>query len=239
MQNFILLSFILLNLIACQSNKVNNSVKGSSIFDDEYYITKASNNVERLKLLTSGCYVYYNKNTVDKTFTPWLVNDADSIILYTTPVGIPAKHGHWIYCHQFISSLPNKPLATYLIKYTQISRDSIQAVDYSCPPIPFNDLKDRKTPLFKDFDFDELDQEVKFVYVKTGKVEFQGYSEVFPNPKKNTKSFRKDNHTISPKYNIQISDYYKDSEGKNFIRRNHKFAYFVRIDPAKCALFND
>lgn len=234
--NLFVLGILLLSFTACQTSKIDEAPQGPSIFEDDYYISNASNNVERLKLLTSGCYVYYNKNTVNNTFSTWLVNETDSILLYATPVGVAGKDGHWIYCHQYISSLPDEPLATYLVNYVQISRDSIKAVDYACPPVSVKDLASKKK-LVDHFDFKKLDKGVEVLYVKTGPAAFEGKTAIFPNPKKNTKSFRKDTYQVSPKHNISLSDYFKDSEGTQFIRSNLKHAYFVRMESSKFPLF--
>lgn len=226
---------------ACQATKTAQTDNDTDIFSEEYYVKNAKNNLERLQLLLSGLYVQKNEDTKKKILETWTVRGGeDSILAYTLPVGEPAKDGHWLYLHQFISNAPDEPVYSAFQQFKQISRDSIESIIYDNPqPVTLEDLITQQAACFKNLDFSTLEENGEHViYVKTGTASFEGYSKLYKNPRADANNYRKDKYTIEPEKFKFRSSFYLDEEGNNFLMKNHIIAHLMRLDPAKHSLFS-
>lgn len=229
---------IVIVLVSCKtttttSNKIN-------IFSDDYYINNASNNLERLKLLFTGLYVQQSENLKKETYYTWKVNEGmDSILYYSTSIGVPSKDGHWLYMCQFMSHLPNEPLYSAFQKFEKISRDTIQIIFYENPKIvPLDDLLKKGSSYFNNIDFKNLEASGETITcVKKGSASFSGLSHIYANPKKNKNDYRVDRYEVqSQKFKFR-SEFYEDKEGKKFLYKNPIISHLVRLDHTTHPLF--
>jgi hypothetical protein len=152
--------------------------------------------MERLQMLQCGLFVQYQEKLLEKTYSVWAFNDSeDSMIVYATPVGIPNKHGYWIYCHQFISNDPNRPVykAFAKVEETEI-RDTFNLIYYTATK-PFTWEEVKKKEVFADLNFSELKANGERVtFVKVNNASFTGSSMRY----KEQNFYREDHYQLSP-----------------------------------------
>lgn len=230
-------------LNACQTSKVPSSDQPTQdIFDKEYYLHNAKNNTERLKMLLSGVFTLHGEDIEKDTHYTWLIGDGeekDSMLLYAIPVGQPSKDGHWLYCHQFITHSPDKPVYAAFQSFRQKSRDTIESTFFKLDTeISLDDLLTKGAANFENVNFKELEENgERVIFVKSGQATFVGESKVYPNPLLNKDNFRKDKYNVSPTSFDFHMVYFKDKNGQESDGKNLIINHMIRLAPSDSPFF--
>lgn len=219
MSKAIIASFIpsvfLLLVTVFQSCKTAENVSDSQKstidrFSEDYY-QKMNSNIDRLYHLKSGLFVQYQENLADSSMQIWDFNDGeDSIVLFVQAVGEISKNGHWLYCRQFVSNMPETPVYEAYEHLEQISRDSFKGTYYKLPEsIKWEEVMNPEALTAVDFEALEPNGELIF-YNKISNVKFYGNSLPYKNPRIDANDYRQDFYSYTPKEG-QFRSRYADS----------------------------
>lgn len=204
---YILLGGLFLCLLysACSTSK-ESTVKNDTGPDrtDEAYYKKLGSNIERLRALREGLFVFYTKNDEEAPAVLWR-SSGDSILLYSRAIGDVNRNGVWLVHSQFISSLPKEPILTFVEYFERISRDTFVGKSYVWKDGPSaSELIQEDFKLPDDFDYEALKEGAfyeKLTYVRQDAAHFKGFSpetEIYSIELKERYAAQKDYYDLRP-----------------------------------------
>ncbi len=108
--------------------------------------------LERFVGMQEGLFVMYDSTATQAR----IMKSGDSILLYTTSFGDPAKDGVWLFQKMYMSSFPEEPLSVNFLKITQSTKDSIIVEQFDPDDMAKYIEADNKPSLLNQVEFDLL-----------------------------------------------------------------------------------
>lgn len=139
----ILLSF-LLTLHACSTiKKIDRAInKGTQELEEK--INNCNNNKERFHLLLQGNYIVHLE-TRPGVIGLWRSRvDGDSLLTCMHPIGNPSKDGCLLLYGNYLTQSSDQPIANYIIRVEQESRDTLALWIHSCRLYTLQEMLDKK-----------------------------------------------------------------------------------------------
>lgn len=189
-----------------------------SILEEDYY-KALPNNISRLHQLMLGTFVAHHNNQDSSQLKAWQVTGADSVVLYSVPIGEIAKHGYWIFSYEFMTSLPNDPIYTSIKQLKQTDRDSFVVLYYKVPQ-KYTLLDIVKNADFgKDLVLDSLKTtDKKTIYVRESSVHYIGKSDMYED--KDCHCLRQNEYDISTQFYKVETVFYNLKDGEKLDKKN-------------------
>lgn len=165
---FLILFFACCYFMSCQGSKLSGSNNGSENQTTEEQLL-AKTTLDRLVTMQEGTFILYD-STVRQ---PLIMKSGDSLIVYSKRVGDVNRDGYMLYQKMYMSSVPDAPLTTDLLKFSKISRDSFRVVQFSLEK-KFKDA-DKNTALLDEIEVKSLESiQCDIIFKKIGQLEFKG-----------------------------------------------------------------
>lgn len=169
---FFSLFFICYYFMACQSSKTSTTNNGAQNKTAEEQLL-AKTTLDRLVTMQEGIFILYDSTIRE----PLIMKSGDSLMVYSKRIGDINKDGYMLYQKMYMSSVPDVPLTTDLLKFSKISRDSFRVVQYSLGEKFKN--ADKNTELLDEIELKSLESiQCDIIFKKIGQLEFKGKTPV-------------------------------------------------------------
>ena len=139
----VLLSIMLVMGACSTSKKVEEKItKAAQALEQK--VNNCKNNQERLYTLLQGEYIVHGISPVDSVMNLWRSQTSgDSALAVFQPIGEPSKDGYLVMYGAYFTQLPNEPLANFILKIEQVTRDTLVLWRYECRKYTLEELMNR------------------------------------------------------------------------------------------------